>query len=581
MFDELTRSYGYYMVSCALARGSVNSSSRELSKPILDPKLPLGVSRDTSELFAMAERIKSTLVQTNDANGTFMAGACSDFWQCLLITRSVVFHCFREALDSDSKPALWLAFQLDCSEWDPFLQIFRVASLLNVDFLPLLRESAFPDKIDKEVDWACIDEAQEDFRERAEPYDFFSACIFAICTWQSDQDDFVYFRQVIFAGTSLNAPEAFKAREAIAEIVALHSKEYRGKTWAKDVCSMATKFPLIKTRDDAEAVPKSFGLDDADTAVDKGERLRGRVKWTAIYAEKIIEEIKRGETKNYNTMSNGEYQESIRETFAKKKGGLNFKTLADETFNEITDSLCARLVVLQEQGSCIALLDRLLEAAISADILGRPHVFYQTGDIQPVEQGFAIVDSWIAELESKLEGDFTFADRIESQVTASLKKDQPVEDGVVSLLAEVDKPEYALGDCQTEKITDEMLRDGFTIVDCTMVKLATDLEEEGLAIVDRSRAQLTAKPFKTTAMTNQQIEKLAERITRMKNGFTVEHYVKNKLTVKMVKQGFTVWGSGDRKQLRKLLKDRNITIDNETDHQLTARLKDSSHIDGC
>lgn len=65
IFHELTRHYGYYMVSCALpkykdihAEGS-NTSSEDFSETLFDPKVLQGVSEDTRELYTMFNYIKS------------------------------------------------------------------------------------------------------------------------------------------------------------------------------------------------------------------------------------------------------------------------------------------------------------------------------------------------------------------------------------------------------------------------------------------------------------------------------------------------------------------------------------------
>ncbi|KAL9120102.1 MAG: hypothetical protein Q9187_003346 [Circinaria calcarea] len=243
-------------------------------------------------------------------------------------------------------------------------------------------------------------------------------------------------------------------------------------------------------------------------------------------------------------MSKEEYEKSVRELFALKREGISFNNLADETYEEIIKNLYTRLGILQERGDYGELLDKLLKAAISADILGRPHVFYRENDIELVEQGFAIVYSWINNLESKLNECFIFKGRTEGQLTARFKKDQSVEDGVVNLLVEVEKAQCLFINCPINKLTGEMLHDGFIIIDYSIAKLATKLEENGLTIIDRSRTHLTAKPSEATAMTSEQIEKqiddLAEWITRKKDSFTVERYIKDKLTADMVKQGFTV-----------------------------------------
>lgn len=271
----------------------------------------------------------------------------------------------------------------------------------------------------------------------------------------------------------------------------------------------------------AADVLKAFGIENA-RAVEQSKPLRGRIKWTAMYAEKIIEAIKEGET----DMPNEDFLNWVKGTFEKKQERLNFRELAEETVNEITDILYARLNALQERGDCGELLDQLLEAAISADILSRDHVFYEKSDLQLVEQGFAIVYSWMDDLESKLNGRFKFVDRNKGQLIAVPKEDESVEDDVVNLLVGVEKAQCVLTDCPTDELTNEMLRDGFTVVDCSnsIAKLATDLKEKGLTIINRSTTQLTAIHLEVTAMTSEQIGHLAEQITKKKDNFTVKYY---------------------------------------------------------
>ena len=292
-----------------------------------------------------------------------------------------------------------------------------------------------------------------------------------------------------------------------------------------------------------------------------------------MYCEKIIAEIKKGQTKDLDAMSKEDYEKAVRELFF-KQDGISFSKLADETYKKIVESLCARLGILQKRGDCRELLDKLLEAAISADILGRPHVFYQESDMELVEQGFAIVESSINQLEFKLEKNFDVISKTNKQLIAKLKKGRPIEDGTVDLLAEINKG-FSLVDCTLNDLTAEMVEDGFTIVDCTMDKLASELEEEGFSIVKESQNQLRVQLVKASTLTNNQIDELAKR---MNNGFHVKDCMKDKLTTEMVKHGFTIWGGDKRGKLRNLLKEQDITIDKETDYQLTARLEEKFSI---
>lgn len=533
VFNQLTREYGYYMVSCALNERK-NVSVRAIKDPLswdsrqtcMDPKLLQGVSRDTGEIFTMLNYIKPLSADPSDLQYT-----CTIWWQNIFLTRSKVFHWFRKARLSDSSPALWLSFQLDCSEWDPFLQTFRVASLFSPwsPFNFVSQRSHETDNIDREVHWACVDEAQEDLRVVTVQENLLAACMMAIRLEQGH--DFVGFRQVIFAGTSLNISRALKTRDKISE--SFHGWGDKDDIWHKNAYNVASRFPLVMNRVEAEAVLKASGIENAASAVDQGERLWGRVKWTAMYAKKIIDQIKKGKETDFDALSEETDQQFVSETFAKKQGTLDFNKMAEETFDEITYDLCARLEDLQKRGNCGELLDRLLEAAISADILGRPHVFSEKSDLSLVEHGFAIVDSWMNQLESKLKRHFTVVDRMESQLTVTLKENQPVEDGIVRLLAEVDKAGCALKDCPMGEWTDEMLRAGFIIVDCTMVKLATDLEEDGFTIVENSGDTLTVKPVQ---------------------GFIM---IKD-LTTEIVKKGFTVWGDNKGKRLQSLMKPMEV-----------------------
>ena len=102
------------------------------------------------------------------------------------------------------------------------------------------------------------------------------------------KNDFVYFRQAIFVGTSLNVSEALKTRQEFLNDH--HFIEGSGKIWEQNSCNVASRFPLVISRDNTEAVFKAFGIENAARAIDQSEPLWGRVKCTAIYAEKIINE---------------------------------------------------------------------------------------------------------------------------------------------------------------------------------------------------------------------------------------------------------------------------------------------------
>jgi len=129
-------------------------------------------------------------------------------------------------------------------------------------------------------------------------------------------------------------------------------------------------------RNAVRGVLNSYGLNGSEIAVDQSKPLWGRVKWTAMYAERIIEEVIKRENINSDDMSAEEYEQWVQKCFAEKKE-VDFKTLVGETYERVVGELCAKLGVIQKRGDSEHLLDKLLEAAISADILGRAHVFHR------------------------------------------------------------------------------------------------------------------------------------------------------------------------------------------------------------
>ena len=170
---------------------------------IFDPKVLDGVSRDTHEMFKWLKYAQALVAEQKDsASAEYLFFACFNWWQRIMETRHRVFQFFCKALVSDSTPALWLSFQLDCNERDPFVDIFRILALFHPSVLSrtdpnfyndykrraqLKREARsqtdnhgsvldFPpscfenDAIEVErsndvrVEWTCIDEAQEDLQ---------------------------------------------------------------------------------------------------------------------------------------------------------------------------------------------------------------------------------------------------------------------------------------------------------------------------------------------------------------------------------------------------------------------------------
>lgn len=212
---ELSQRYGHYLVSSTLRRPrrrsgttpktrySETTSFAKNNQDIFDPKVLDGVSRDTHEMFEWLKYAQILVAEHKDsASVDHLSFACFNWWQRIVETRHRVFRCFHKALASHSTQALWLSFQLDCNEVDPFVDIFRILALFHPSVLSridteILQQLAlvnsrapsqtdnygsaldappsllgndaievqYPDNSKEvKVQWMCIDEAQEDLQ---------------------------------------------------------------------------------------------------------------------------------------------------------------------------------------------------------------------------------------------------------------------------------------------------------------------------------------------------------------------------------------------------------------------------------
>lgn len=295
-----------------------------------------GVSRDTYEMFEWLKYAQTLVAEQKDrASVSCLFFACCNWWQQIMKTRHRVFRAFCEALESPT-PALWLSFQLDCNERDPFVDIFQVLALFHpsirwrierkglhrlqplfnpqalsqtdnygslLDWLPSCCgndaiEIQYPGGSNEvKVQWTCIDEAQEDlqaiivdkppvldalseasllrntsFDAPDVPMNILAIAMYAIAR-SGYYGNFPYFQQMIFTGTSLNVTKVLQGRESV-----LASKPGKlGPVWQKDACNLISDFFLVLNRSAAREVLRSYGLDRSEMAVEKGRSLWGRV----------------------------------------------------------------------------------------------------------------------------------------------------------------------------------------------------------------------------------------------------------------------------------------------------------------
>ncbi|KAM0438529.1 hypothetical protein ACHAPT_001278 [Fusarium lateritium] len=206
--------------------------------------------------------------------------------------------------------------------------------------------------------------------------------------------------QVIFAGTSLNAQKAIEVRETESEPLRDAGMKYYNEDY-----NVAAGFLSAMSDKAVTKVLESHGI-DSPIAVRHGRALWGRVKWTAMYAEGILEEAEKKANTKFGHMPNAERQKKVKEPLAGMEE-KDFYTIANAVYNTIIEDLCTRLGDLQKRQGGEEVLDKLLDAAISTDILDREHIFYEQSDMRLVQEGFARVESRIDRLKAELEQTFS------------------------------------------------------------------------------------------------------------------------------------------------------------------------------
>ena len=625
---ELTQRYGHYMVSSTLPRPghhsgttpktrySETTSSTMNNQYIFDPKVLDGVSRDTHEMFEWLKYAQTLVGEHKDsASVDHLFCACFNWWQRIMEIRHRVFRAFWKALAPRPTPALWLSFQLDCNERDPFVDIFRILGLFHQSVIsrtdsdlyrPLQiyasrykastanNGSALDSRLsalgndaielnyeglhikDIKVQWACIDEAQEDLQtaiaNKAPIFDalpkssmlhrmLFDAPdlpmnILAIAMYAISCSGcfgfFPYFRQMIFTGTSLNVKRVLQSHESV---LAINPKMSR-PVWQYH-CNLTTDFFIVLNGSATREVLRSYGLDGSKMAVESGRSLRGRVKWTAMYAERIIDEINKGQPAEIGPVHPEEGFEKLKALFATKQESLNFGCLADETYEIVIAELLTKLHQLQKRGDCERLLDKLLEAAFSADILDRPHVLDQESDMELVEHGFAIVESWEDSLEAELTGDFKIV-KSGGQMTATLRSNRDPTDASIHLLDAVIRRGLAVLNCRINTLSADIMEKGFVIADRRFNRMAAKLEEHGFAVSRQGGDELVVRLVDREIDALRQLNKLAPAL--VENGTFVENHTMDKLTHLSMRSGFILWSDHRRDDLNEALKAEGFDI---------------------
>ena len=625
ILKEFSERYGHYLVSSALPRNALDSATHSLTelpnnKPtskvgqsILDPKTLQGVPRDTHELHKWLGYAQSLTTPQHDRHVVWwkryqdshgLRLNCIDWWRRIMELRHRILQLFYEALGSDCSPILWLSFQLDCCTWDPFLDMFRVLALF-----PFIQfsYSIIPDSIqpisakpsELKAHWACVDEAQEDLRIVCEDSETLlrdglrnnqdstlskesiaipdtSETMLSMAMGsllQSGYHEFRYSRQMIFTGTSLNVNKVLQTHASAINHQSNDSKWYQGaRVWQVDGCKLTVQFPLIMNRTAARQVLSTYGLNDSEDAVEQSKSLWGRIKWTAMYAERILDDIQENNSTELESLQPEGSQDKVEALFARKRESMDFRHLASDTYETVIAELIAKLDHLEKRGNSERLLDNLLEAAFSADILDRPHVLDQERDIELVEHGFAIVESWEDRLEADLASDFAIT-KSETQITAKRRGDCDPTDSIIHLLDKVVWHDLAVVGCRVNKLSTDIVKEEFVILDGRVDRLAAKLERQSFAVSRRENDQLAVRLVNHDNNAERRLDQLT---TLVQDGdFKVENHAFDTLTVEIMSSGFTVWTEYRKDKVIEAVKDVGFQIVNQTGHRLTIRYENA------
>lgn len=465
IFNRLLGQYGYYIMASAL--GSDEPDSDIQQQNILDRKKINGVSKDTGELLKMLKHFKK-LDNLSGLSPSPLRSVCKTWWSSILVSRSIAFGAFQKAKGSKSTSEMWLLFQINCEHWDPFLQVFRaIAFSLDHRLLDHYLSEEAPCLLEgTRVEWSCIDEAQEDLRcETQRGENLLGCALDAFYGGQLESLPFPNFERMIFAGTAFNITEALQAREK--QIASVGSRAIQDTLRRELTFRAVTTYQHVRSDSHTKQILQNCGLNSKralQEASKFGSSLQGRVKWTAMFADRILDAMRTNHLPNSEACELSERQIQ----------GLDLRRLADDTYENIVEQLIDKLRLIQGRRNGEELLRGLLDVAISADIRNSSHTFQQECDLELVEHGFAVVGRKLDKAKDELEPNFvtTFNDMERFELAARRREHCMVEDGIADLLVKAAGIRFAVGDWSLNKLTPDMWSKGFTVVDC---RLSTDM----------------------------------------------------------------------------------------------------------
>ncbi|KAF4997298.1 hypothetical protein FDECE_12115 [Fusarium decemcellulare] len=385
----LQQNIGYYILA-----GNVNPQGNDnLYEPRRsEPNEHLTGSRDTWSLRLMLQNVLPPWQFE-----ALMSGNLGEAIPCDLIklSREIIFDTFQEEVKVDV-PGRWLRLQTNCSQVDPFDDIFQLLALMpRADFLPsgdaLVKEltkknQPYHDYLPTDntrpvIQYACIDEAQADLAVPLEDgltVNFLKGMLGSWCM----------HLYVVLAGTSLNiqnAIETIKSQETfLAEEAFLGHK-------------VASKLPMIMTDNEFQALLKQRNRVLYDTLVDKNllkpvivasSRLRGRFRWSTMFIDWLEYRRLALVEPSLLPMTEDSVLQISQSVYEHAKDGLKRQI---EKIRAKTDTNSMKLVY-----------ETLPNVAIWSHLLDQPYVFPSKEHLALVEYGLATVDIEGGELKARL-----------------------------------------------------------------------------------------------------------------------------------------------------------------------------------
>lgn len=390
MMNLLSREYGLYLQGFNF-NGELDG--------IHGPKKIRGPS-DIARLHQLIELSADIFDATTNSSTEFTW--VRDWIELLRQGRMVIFSIFREycsrlKLDQQTTARLWLKLRTQ-DKVDPFGDLFRLScnyshlvpdqtrhAIWHTSYLSETLRSSIRSTDGGPLFYLCLDEIQCAMEVRlgvlegvpASLFDIWNELLQHVFAW-------VCVPKIVYAGTSLNASEAYESLTRTEYPDAVHAICARILR-DEDPVDRFSSFPMVSTSEDCErifrahlwAVPVSIGVNSADSveiAVSEGTELRGRPLWSVLYIEAITQTIEQS-----NAVMTGDTWRSTIQKVAKDVG------------DSIKQDLVKKLQHLLNSKKAFEVLEELFSVVLRSYLFDRPTAFKDSTGATLISQAFAVM----------------------------------------------------------------------------------------------------------------------------------------------------------------------------------------------